>query len=165
MRTDREQGGDELLEGDVLWRKLRVDEPPTHHALDAPVVREGPRTIRGRAWHGNRVRRVPQHREDRGARGRPEGRDTRVPSGPSGDACEVPRRGPACPHPRGHGLIFLRPRRPSDIDAALVRLLVPRRGPADVAEGGGTEVPGERGAAGARAEGNLHPRGEPGGNR
>src|SRR3990172_6131525 len=174
MRTDREQGGDELLEGDVLWRKLCVDEPPTHHALDAPVVREGPRTIRGRARHGDRVRRVPQHREDRGARGRREaregarasqGRDAGVPRGPSGNAREVPGRRPAGPHPGGHGLVLLRPRGPPDVDGEFVRVLVSWRGPSDVAEGRGAEVQGERSAAGARAKGHLPPRSDPGRDR
>src|SRR5205823_2449573 len=174
LRPHRLEGRTGLLEGHVLWRELRVEQPAADHLRGAERLRGRPRASRGRPRDGDRLRRVSQHRQGRGTRrgGRsaqgpraPQGCHPGLPGRSPGDAGDLPGRGATCPHPRRHGHLLLRPRRPAGRDGTIVRLQLPRGRPPDVAEGRGAGLFAERGPPVPRAARDLRPRGVPRGDR
>ncbi len=117
--------------------ELRLGEPAGDHRRRPPLVLRGVR--RGRRRRGGRggLRHRAQHGEGRGAPDQrdleegprsPEGGDARIPRGTRGGPGRVPTVRPTGPDPRRHGHRELRARGAPDLDGAVVRILLPRRG-------------------------------------
>ena len=113
--------GAALPRRDVRRGQLRLVQSPAPDVAGPRSVREGLRSRLGAPAHGPGLRRGPQHRQVRGARGRrpeeaglgpPQGATRAFPARPSRSARDVSRHRPAGDHSRRHGPRELGPRRP-----------------------------------------------------